>query len=889
MADSQVRSPARAAFRLGARRIAPDLNAVGDTRVDAKAMDVLVALADAAPGVLSASDLLDRVWSNVVVGDNVVHQAIAHLRSALGDRAREPTFIEHVPRRGYRLIAPIERLAPTTPSDDAPSEPRHNLPAPLNEFVGRADEIARVRELLDAHRLVTITGVGGAGKTRLALELAAAATRTFPDGVWFVELGSITDASRIGPTIAATLHVAEVRGKSAEPTLFDALRGKRLLLLLDNCEHLIDACARTVAALLKNAPRLAVLATSREALGIAGEHAWRIASLAVPDADRAPLLDELGAVESVHLLVQRAREVQPDFAVTADNASAIAQICQRLDGIPLAIELAAARLRAMSPEQICARLDDRFRLLTGGNRTAVPRQQTLTATFDWSHALLDANEQVLLRRLGVFSGSWSLDAAEAVAAFAPLTTPDVVDLVVRLLDKSWLHIGGGAGDRRYRMLETVKQYANARLVDTGEAATVRDRHRDYFIAFAQRSARELRGREQRGAFMRFDAEHDNLCAALAWCGDAATGLALANNLWRYWMLRSLASTGRRALDELLAQVPDSPATAAARAHALLGAGWMARFQGDYETAEAQLSRSVALFAGTDDAAGEAEALCNLARCRFYFGDADEGTRLAALAVDTARKSRDPFVISYCLEVAGEQRANGGDFAGGLALLTEATALLRPIGHEQRLAFTLAKLGDAQLRSGDLARARLALEEAYALHNRLGDGLGVDHTLLRLGWLAHHEGRDADAEARLTRGVEIALRAGFVPEAALALAMLGRIALQGGDVPRATSLLHDALRRGHSVRALDACAAALEGIAAVAVQQNGAEPAAHLIGAAEQVREGARRPLAPIERSAHEQTLRAVRQALGKAGFEAARKRGRAMHLDDAVHEALAAR
>ena len=889
VADSQVRSAPRDAFRLGAHRIAPDLNEIGDIRVDAKAMDVLVALADVAPGVMSAADLLDRVWPDVVVGDNVVHQAIAHLRSALGDRAREPTFIEHVPRRGYRLVAPIERPKPATATNDAASAPPHNLPAPLNEFVGRADEIARVQALLHRHRLVTITGVGGAGKTRLALQLARAATPRFPDGVWLVELGSITDAARICPTIAATLRVAEMRGKTVEETLFDALRDKRLLLLLDNCEHLIDACARFVAALLQNAPSVAVLATSREALGIAGEHAWRIASLTVPDADRLPPLDELGEIESVHLLVQRAREVQPDFVLTSENAGAVAQICQRLDGIPLAIELAAARLRALAPEQICARIDDRFRLLTGGNRAAVPRQQTLMAAFDWSHALLEPNEQVLVRRLAVFAGGWTLDAAEAVTAFAPLASRDIVDLVMRLLDKSWLQVASVAGrDSRYRMLETVKEYANAHLVDAGEAEGARDRHCNYFVALAQRGARELRGREHRSAFARFDAEHDNLRAALTWCGshDPATGLALANHLWRYWMVRGLATTGRHALDEFLTQVPESPQTAAARAHALLGAGWLARFQGDYEAAQDRLSRSVALFSELGDAAAHAEAVCNLARCRFYFGAPEEGERLAALAVDTARKGGDSFAVSYCLEVAGEQRANGGDFAGGLALLSEAIGLLRSIGHEARLAFTLAKFGDVHLRSGNLAEARVALEEAYALHQRLGDGLGVDHTLLRLGWLAHHEGRDAEGEAQLARSIDIGLQAGFLPEAALALAMLGRIALERGDLQRATSLLQDGLRRGLSVRALDACAAGLEGLAAVAAHNGEAARTAWLAGAAERVREGARRPLAPIERPAHERMLRAARKVLGKAGFEAALQRGRGMSLDDAVREAM---
>ena len=523
-------------FRLGEFWIEPGINEVGGTRVDSKAMDVLVALVEAAPGALSSADLLDHVWANVVVGDNVVHQAVAHLRAALSDQARAPRFIEHVPRRGYRLIAPIQRvIAGGADSRDhlQPGGSLHNLPAQLTSFVGRDREKEQVRDLLDAHRLVTITGVGGVGKTRFALELADAMAAALRDGVWLVELASLTDPAQISQAIAATLRLREVRGQAPDDTLVSALAPKRTLLVLDNCEHLIDGCAHLVELLLRRAPHVKILTTSREALGIAGEQSWRISSLAIPNAERLPPLSELGEVESVRLLLERGREVQRGFSLTAENAKFVAQICARLDGIPLAIELAAARLRALTAEQICSRLDDRFRLLTGGRRTAVPRQQTLQATFDWSHELLEEHEQVLLRRLAVFSGGFTLEAAEAVAGIDPLPAAWVVDLLMRLMDKSWLQTASRPGGApRYRLLETVRQYASAQLLDAGEGELLRDRHRAHFSTTAERMARALRSSDQHVALAVFDSEHDNLQAALEWCanGDTANALLLVSSL-----------------------------------------------------------------------------------------------------------------------------------------------------------------------------------------------------------------------------------------------------------------------------------------------------------------------------------------------------------------------
>ena len=439
----------------------------------------------------------------------------------------------------------------------------------LTSFVGRDAELTQVRELLADNRVVTLTGAGGVGKTRLAIQVAAQLAAEFADGVWYVDLAPITDPELVAVTVARALGLPDQPGRSTMDTLTRFVADRQMLVVLDNCEHLLDASAELVVALLGGAARLTVLATSREAIGVAGEVSWRVPSLSLDG-------------EAIELFADRARHARPDFALTDDNAAAVGEICARLDGVPLAIELAAARVRALSLAEILDSLHDRFRLLTGGARTAVRRQQTLRASVDWSHALLTEPERVLFRRLAVFLGGFDLDAAQAVAGGGDVQRYQVLDQLTLLVDKSLVVADDSGGRTRYRLLETVRQYALEKLGESGEADAVRTRHRDHYTALAAVLDAPA-GSDYEQRLEQADTEIDNLRAAFGWSrenSDVELAMALASSLQPLWLARGRIREGRAwfdaALADLDAQHPGVAAAVRARAladKALLASAW----------------------------------------------------------------------------------------------------------------------------------------------------------------------------------------------------------------------------------------------------------------------------------------------------------------------------
>ena len=511
-----------------------------------------------------------------------------------------------------------------------------NMPRQLTSFIGRERELAEIAGLLQSSRLLTLTGAGGCGKTRLGFELAGQRVEDFADGVWAVELAALGEPELIGPAIAQALGTRLASDRAPEIALAGHIGDREQLLVLDNCEHLVEAVAHLVEALLLHCPNLTVLATSREPLRVAGEVTWRVPSLSLPKLVDHPLAGESLEAESVRLFSARAEQAAPGFELDDDNAIAIDTLCHRLDGMPLAIELAAARVSVLTPAQIVERLDDSLDLLAGGSRTAMTRQQTLRATLAWSFDLLDAEEQVLLRRLSVFAGSFGLEAVEDVCAKDPPERGEALALLGRLIDKSLVHVEEGPGDRRYRLLETVRQYAAEQLREAGERDAFVRRHRDWYVELAESDPTPAGDLPARDRLRRLDLERDNLRAALASAlvDDPQVGLRLAVALWRFWLMRGYLAEGYRWLDATLAAAPEPTA---ARGQALLAACLVGLRRGVYERIHEFAAESVAIFRELDDHAGMFDAVEVSAAYRTDRSAAErEIEELLARARDTGR-------------------------------------------------------------------------------------------------------------------------------------------------------------------------------------------------------------------------------------------------------------
>ena len=635
---------------------------------------------------------------------------------------------------------------------------KDNLPAPRTSFVGREEEMVEVERLLSMTRLLTLVGAGGAGKTRFALKVANNLAGTYQDGAWLVELAPLADGELVGHTVAEAVGVREETDRPLIATLEGHLSSKKLLLILDNCEHLIEAAARLSETLLDSCPDLRVLATSREALNVAGELTWQVVPLSVPDAGLSPTVEKMAGYESVRLFVERASYRQPYFALTQENAEAVAKICRTLDGIPLAIELAAARVGALSVGQIEARLENSLELLTGG-RTASPRQRTLEGALDWSLDLLSEKELDLFGRLSVFAGGWTLEAAETVVAGSDVEEDDVLDLLLSLVDKS-LVVAEASGDveLRYRMLEPVRQYSSERLKASREAERVQKRHAEYYLALAERAEPELKGAWQEVWFKRLETERSNLRAALSWALDPADvqseeraelGLRLTVALWLFWNVHSLGED-RRWLETAL---NNSGARSAARAKVLNGAGWTAVGRGDYDRAIAMFEESRASFVERGDRTGAATSLAYLGMAVLRQGDSERVKALCDEAEVLRWEPLDRRAISQLLSFLGAATWYEGDYHRAVALFEENLALSRELEDTRGIAQSIGSLGIVALGHGDHDRAAALLKDALRPFWELKDRPGMAFSLLGLAGVASFQGRAARA-ARLWGAAEV---------------------------------------------------------------------------------------------------------------------------------------
>jgi predicted ATPase/DNA-binding CsgD family transcriptional regulator len=601
------------------------------------------------------------------------------------------------------------------------TRPANNLPLQLSSLVGRDRERTEAGMLLAERRLLTLTGPGGSGKTRLALAVANDAAEEFEDGVWWVALAALSDPELVPQAVASVLEVRERPGRPSTETLADHLASRDTLLILDNCEHLIDACETLASALLYACPKLRVLATSRESLGVAGETVLLVPPLTLPGPDHPPAPKELEHYEAVRLFAERAGSTTPTFELTERNAPDVALLCRSLDGIPLAIELAAARTKVLSVAQISSRLADSFRLLKSESRTADPRQQTLAATLEWSHELLSESERTLFRRLSVFAGGFTLGAAESIRAGGDIRVDDVLDLLTRLVDKSLVSVAEyGGTEAQYRFLETVRQYGMEKLEESEETDGVGGRHALFFLALAEEVEPKINSADRPRWLKRLGKDHDNLRVALARSLDAEAqaeaGLRLAGALLWFWFHRGYISEGRRWLSKALSAEaatdgPPSPTTCAARAKVLCGAGLLDWIQGDRAAARSRLEASVALWRELGDKQGLAQALRILGHVMLGQDDPSVARTLGEESVRLFRQCDDAFGLATSLATLGIIALTQEDHAAARVSLEESVAICRESGDDWALSLALRNLGITALKQGDHERAAALLGES----------------------------------------------------------------------------------------------------------------------------------------------------------------------------------
>ncbi len=630
----------------------------------------------------------------------------------------------------------------------------NNLPRPLTSFVGREQALDEVRVRLDESPIVTLTGTGGAGKTRLAYEVARIVLPGFRDGAWIVELASITEPDQVVRSVAATLNVREEPTAPLLDSVMEHLRDRQTLLILDNCEHLLGAASDLSADLLRACPGLRIIASSREALGIPGESVYQVPSLELPAAD-AKTPAELARGGAVRLFVDRARTAMRGFQLSDDNGAEVAEICRRLDGIPLALELAAARIRVIPVSEISKRLADRFKFLTGGSKNALSRHKTLRATIDWSYDQLDDAEKKLLRRLSIFVGGCTLAAAEHVCDGAGLEDWEVLDYVSNLVDKSLIevtaHADAGGGQARYRMLESIREYTLERMVDSGEVSTYRQRHRDYFLELAQQAAERLDQPDQAQWFEVLEQEHDNLLAALqSYLDDQATatlGLQLAAALSKFWLVRGYWSEGRARISELL-DAPGSEEPCLARVRCLEFAGALASSQTDYADAKRFLEEGLSIAKDLGERATVAEAMSSLGTVAQREGNSDEARSYLVDAILIRRELGDTagaaLVLNNLAVVAFGQR----DWDGALKYFGESLTSLRQRDDRQAMAVAINGMASALYELGKTTEARPLYEEALAISRETGNRRTERNVLNNLGLVAKADGNYPEAQRLL---------------------------------------------------------------------------------------------------------------------------------------------
>lgn len=810
-------------------------------------------------------DVLDwgERWIKLGQKPEPAFQALMSAHAAKGDMSKVATVYDRCvkslrefgiepseqTRALYEKLKVGQELPETEPAVHAKEKRKESLkaslPVPLTSFIGREKEVEEIIRLVNKNRLVTLTGPGGVGKTRLAIQISNKLISKLKDDVWWTDLAPLTDEVLVPQAVAEILGVRETLDQPLIESVKIFLRERRLLLVLDNCEHLISACAQLADDLLAQCAKLQILATSREALGITGEMVYQVPTLAFPESQRLTLTDLLMEYEGIRFFVERASAVDSNFTLTDQNAAAVLQICQRLDGIPLALELAAARTKLLAVEHIAERLNDRFNLLTQGSRTALPRQQTLRATIDWSYDLLPEEARLLFRRLSVFVGGFTLEAAEAVCSQEPLSLHAILDLLGRLVDRSLVKVERHGDYERYRMLEMIGEYAREKFDESGEAELLHQRHHDFFIALAEEVAPKLKSAEQFAGLDRLELEHENLRAAWEWAidRDDEFALRLISALLDFWVMRGNPSEGRQWLMQLMTRANEWGQTAQ-HAHVLGLAGRLAYFQRDLALAQKYLEESLGIARIAGDKKRAAFALWWLGRIAIRRHDVQTTQAFTEECLTLYHELQDEWGIALAIYQLADLAAVQGHYAEAEERYMQSLAKFRALGDKFRTGYILNSLGELARLQGDYERAGRFYEEHINILRQQRSPVALVLPSVNYAW----------------------------------------VSLQRGDTRKAKELFEETLELSHEFGNKTTMVDCLAGLAGVLGTIGKPEQAARLFGAVESLLEssGMAGRLDPSDQKQFDHYVAVVRSQSGEAAFAQAWATGHTMTMEQAV-------
>jgi len=812
---------------------------------------------------------------------------------------------------------------------------KSNLPLDLTRFIGREREIAEVKRLLKQHRLVTLTGVGGTGKTRLSLQVAREMQDGFADGVWVVELSTIFEKDQVIRAVAAVLDVREKINQPLMESIVEFLKPRELLIIMDNCEHLISTCAGFAGTLLSACPEIRIMVTSREALGIQGEISYHVPSMNLPDLESLPEADEAWQVESMQLFMDRAASVKPDFDPNQQDTLAVARICTRLDGIPLAIELAAVRVRALPVEEIANRLSDRFRLLTGGIRTAMPRQQTLQALIDWSFDLLTEQEKLLLQRMSVFSGGATLDAVESICSGGGLNEVDILDLITRLVDKSLVTFEIMNGSARYDMLETIRQYARAKLIQSGEIEFLRRKHLEYYTGYTEKIAPELWRGEQVRWMDRLEQEHDNLRVALEWslCGECGSdllipGMRIAGAVSLFWLVRGHWSEAWTWMRRLLENTETLGLHDPVKTRLLYSAGFIVESLGDIHKSKELFELAVLEARAQQDTSGHAYALLGLGEIAINEHSVEEAERHIEQSLLIFKSLNDKVGMLLAYADKGKIAADSQGYDKAREFFNENLKICRELGHQLGVAGTLLALGQIETHFGDKNKGRKLVEESLSIYRVSKDKSGIAGALSAIGLSELYAENMESSREHYEQALRIARELRSGPSIGTALIALGEIARSQSDYTAARDYYEEALhlnehlgqlgivnivahnlgyvakQQGDPDKALEYFRKSLfmsiendqprflffclAGIASVLVDRGEHRNAAKLFAFAEKFRRENHYRLDPVDKWEVDRSIKKLDQELDRKEIESNRASGEKLSMDEAIQIAKGA-